>query len=366
MSVENGPVLNPGLVHALQKLGRVLIGNRGQPAELRITHKVIRGQVRKVADVGSWGEYYHVDCPFCCDTRGRLNFCHLWGTADPVTGRPMLHLVKCQNENCYDSHEARESLKLQLFGLRNPPQAAARGAVTTGGAPSVVAAAVARIVLPENFTGLLEPSCPAAPRRYLESRGFDPDELAATWHVGYSAASIVPPPSFNNCLVIPLHDVKRYPPSDKPPETSLVGWQTRALDDHSTRYLFATGTPKSRLLYGLPQALETDGPIAIVEGATDVWRIGSHAVAILGKSPSPEQLVLLRAFFHGRPLVIALDADAAAEAQKTLNQLRQQRRLIDDKAQVVVASLPVGRKDIGECSREEARNVIARALRSSE
>jgi hypothetical protein len=56
--------------------------------------------------------------------------------------------------------------------------------------------------------------------------------------------------------------------------THLAGWQGRLLYDpvpkHCPKYLFAAGTRKARLLYGMPQALKATGPVAIVEGITDV------------------------------------------------------------------------------------------------
>lgn len=119
---------------------------------------------------------------------------------------------------------------------------------------------------------------------------------------------------------------------------------------------------KSALLYGLPQATRTEGPIVVCEGVTDVWRLGTRAVSIFGKNLSAKQLSLLLRHFKGRPLVVFLDSDATDNARKARKQIGSQRRIAGDSAKVVVASLPENRGDIGECNRDEAWDFVARAL----
>ncbi len=155
-------------------------------------------------------------------------------------------------------------------------------------------------------------------------------------------------------------------PFGQVPEEILVGWQVRRMDDDRSKddpkYLTAAGMPKPRLLYDLPRALATArGPIVLVEGVTDVWKLGTHPVATLGKQPSPHQRRLL-AHFYGRPLVVFLDNDAEAEAVAARDALLRDRRQLGDAAPVVVAHPPSGRDDVGECTTEEAWRQVARSL----
>ena len=106
---------------------------------------------------------------------------------------------------------------------------------------------------------------------------------------------------------------------------------------------------KSRLLYGLPQAVKAKGPVVVAEGMADVWRVGPGGVALFGKSISPVQIKLILRHLRGRPIVVLLDGDAEDEAKKVCGLIRQ-ARLQADNAPVVVGKLPAKRKDPGECT----------------
>jgi DNA primase len=132
----------------------------------------------------------------------------------------------------------------------------------------------------------------------------------------------------------------------------LVGWQGRyagELDWGATgkpKYYNAPGMRKGQLLYNYDQALRQP-LVVVVEGVTDVWRVGPAGVALFGKSASPEQARLLAAGWHGKPVVVLLDADAADEAEK----VRRQVAALHPE-QVVVVTLPDG-LDPGSCPRDE-------------
>jgi DNA primase len=119
---------------------------------------------------------------------------------------------------------------------------------------------------------------------------------------------------------------------------------------------------KSRLLYGLPQALATSGPIIVCEGPTDVWRFGTNAVALIGKSLSNEQCRLLVHHFAGRPLVVALDRDAADEARHVRQKLIDARRDVGQATPVVMLALPQGGKDPADFGTAELTAAVAAAL----
>ena len=113
---------------------------------------------------------------------------------------------------------------------------------------------------------------------------------------------------------------------------------------------------KSQLLYGLPEAAGLQDAVVVVEGPTDVWRLGPGAVALLGKDMSLRQQELVDRFLPGRPVVVFLDRDAQDKA------VELQRTLLGRGRVTVLAGLPAGRDDVGECTPEEARQQVALAL----
>jgi len=149
----------------------------------------------------------------------------------------------------------------------------------------------------------------------------------------------------------------------------LAGWQARALKDHpadgTPKYFSASGMKKNDLLYGLTKAIKTKGPVVVVEGVTDVWRLHTNGVASFGKTISPTQTKLILRHFHGRPVVILLDADAADAAIKVYEKVAGARLAAGDDSPVIIAMLPGGRKDPGEYTREEAWNVVTKVVKGA-
>jgi DNA primase len=83
------------------------------------------------------------------------------------------------------------------------------------------------------------------------------------------------------------------------------------------------GLPKGQLLYNLDRASRQPF-IVLVEGVTDVWRLGSMAVSGFGKDLSDQQVCLLREASQAgaRHVVILLDGGetvAAWKAKRALN-----------------------------------------------
>jgi len=106
----------------------------------------------------------------------------------------------------------------------------------------------------------------------------------------------------------------------------FVGWQGRYIGaaDWKTvpKYWTGRGGHKSQWLYGLDDAIGMPFVI-IVEGATSVWRLGSGAVALLGKSASHWQIELIEK--HWRKAIIALDPDAWSAALDVRDLLARRR-----------------------------------------
>jgi DNA primase len=122
----------------------------------------------------------------------------------------------------------------------------------------------------------------AAHRKYLCSRGFDPDEIIATW--GVQGIGVAPKLGWR--LFIPI----QY-------KGELVSWTTRAIGTSGLRYISASYTEEAishkHLLYGIDMVAHA---VAIVEGPTDAWGIGPGAVGTLGLSWTPEQVKLMTSF----------------------------------------------------------------------
>lgn len=304
---------------------------------------------RMVMYVISPGEYIRVSCPFCNDTRGRLWINHRWGVRDPITGSLNLFLARCFNEDCL-SHPAR--LQQLRFLTTQYIRSARAGRVTVK--PGTKVDPTKPIALPQDCKPLAKLPADHPAIRYLLARGFDPEEVAERWGVCYSRGVCSWSPAGR--LVIPFYG----PLKDKP----LVGWQARAItkDDDGPKYYTAPGCKKSHILYGLHR-VRKDGPVAICEGPTDVWRLGRNAVALLGKKPSSEQLRLVREHLYGRPLVVMLDPDAAKEAGDLVARLTAIRRgslLHPDESPVLSVALAAG-YDPADYSRKQLWRLIEQA-----
>jgi hypothetical protein len=85
--------------------------------------------------------------------------------------------------------------------------------------------------------------------------------------------------------------------------------------------------------------------VVVCEGVSDVWAVGPAGVALLGMTASREQMRLLAAGWAGKPAVVLLDQDAAADAHLLFDRLRPFFG-----AKLVLAILPEG-LDPGDCPR---------------
>lgn len=303
------------------------------------------------------GEYYRISCPFCNDTRKRLYINHMFNVV--VERDDHLYMACCFNEQCIDSREKRVQLRDMIFPFcyggtqRMDAIEEFRSSESNEDIPIEVR-------LP--FTLGLRDSLSFSACDYLQSRGFDPDELSERWGVGYCLVDPHATPSATGRIIIPVYKyIVRFGEAGA---SILCGWQARkvGLAGDSPKYLTMKGMRKSEMLYGLPQAVASDGPIVIVEGATDVWRLGSHAVALFGKTISPQQNQLLNCHLSNRPLVIALDRDAQDDAMRICATIRESRARMGNPNPVSLCLPPDGAKDFGDTTREAAWAAVCSAL----
>jgi len=132
-----------------------------------------------------------------------------------------------------------------------------------------------KLVLPKGIDESID-GLPYMHKAYLENRGFDSDELIELW--GLRAICLSAKLSWRLFIPITLNH-------------EMVSWTTRALSKRETRYISAAqnqeAIPHKQLLYGEDL---THHAIIVVEGPTDVWRIGPGAVATFGLACTSEQI----------------------------------------------------------------------------
>ncbi|MEW4565773.1 hypothetical protein AB1K70_24850 [Bremerella sp. JC770] len=362
--------INSGLFKALERaFGRVLIGNEG--GSYIPTTSTYNG--RRGSPPAHAGEYYRVSCPHCRDTGHRLWINHMWGSRlDGADDRDdHLYLINCFNEGCFETRDDQKELYDKLFpfnyGRRErtsqwtaPSMKQARQSVTRNNPP---------VTLPGGTLPLSDAASHAAVN-YLIQRGFNLEELVQRWGVQYCPFAPHAKPRILDRIIIPIYDLRPTMRYEEPFTMHLTGWQSRYIGAPvpagQQKYLTMAGLKKSQLLYGLPQAVNHPGsPVVIVEGVTDAWRFQRDAVSTLGKGVSQIQLQLLVRHFSGRPIVVFFDRDASQEAQRAAKEIRAIRRTYGNIAPVVVGTLPDGRQDIGECTREEAWSAVWHAINGS-
>lgn len=238
---------------------------------------------------------------------------------------------------------------------------------------------------------------------YLEKRGFDIDLLHMVYNISYCDGNLPEdratgrywsklPEGTLNCprgrIIIPILNAKGV----------NCGWQARAIDyidrvgnkywwsnkeswvlvqkgseimgvsdkfpsgfKGIRKYLNVRGLARNEALFGIRQAVQCMAKrpyekrvCFLVEGAMDAMKGGPPCVALLGKNMSEHQASTIKSNFT-RVVVIA-DKDAAGrEMVKSVS-----KRLPDMPIQE--AYLPEGKKDLGDCTYEEAREIIDQYL----
>jgi DNA primase len=133
--------------------------------------------------------------------------------------------------------------------------------------------------------------------RYLERRGYDPAEIERVWGI-YGIGAVAIPAALRWRILIPIYLEKR-----------LVSYTCRALAE--TKKDKYRACPQELevfhhkdTLYGLD--LVSSKNLVVVEGPTDVWRIGPGAVATFGTQVSYMQRLLISRF---KRVYVLYDAD---------------------------------------------------------
>lgn len=192
--------------------------------------------------------------------------------------------------------------------------------------------------IPKGVTDLQPPH-----RRYLEGRGFDPDEIARLWEVQAIGLAA----NLKWRLFIPIHDKSGR----------IVSWTTRSIGSVDSRYLFAKPEqeeiPAKTLLYGMHLARHS---VIVVEGPIDAWAIGPGAVATMGIAYTPEQARLI-AQYPVRAICFDSEGNALRAAEKMCRELSVMP------GQTELIELESG-KDAADCDDEEIEELKKMYLES--
>lgn len=132
--------------------------------------------------------------------------------------------------------------------------------------------------------------------KYLTERGFDAEVLQKLWDV----KQFGPTGKYKFRIYIPIKF-----------QGHTISYTCRSYVGCETRYLSCPSAlekiPHKQILYGIDE-VPNNKRIVVVEGCTDVWRLGPGAVATFGTKFTHSQIKLLSKF---RKIVLLRDMDAA-------------------------------------------------------
>lgn len=138
-------------------------------------------------------------------------------------------------------------------------------------------------------------------KKYLISRNFDPDKLSQIWgiqstgHTGF----------YKHRILAPIHQKQK-----------LVSYQCRDVtENHPQKYLACHQEEEiiqhQHCIYGLDQATQKGKTCLVVEGITDVWRMGVGSVCTFGIGFTKQQAKLIALNFD--TVFILFDSEIQAQ-----------------------------------------------------
>lgn len=146
-------------------------------------------------------------------------------------------------------------------------------------------------------------------RQYLIDRDFNPDKIIETWgvqgttHVGNFSFRIFIPIYFNNQLI-------SYTCRDWTGKQSIRYWSCKESEEVICH---------KDILYGIDKCTSRTG--VVVEGPTDVWRLGPGSVATFGTGYTLSQLLLIRERLDKVFIVYDPEVEAQKQALKMGSEL---------------------------------------------
>lgn len=244
--------------------------------------------------------WVNVHCPFCPGSQGyHLGIhgdgkgTHCWRCGSHPISQVLSRLLGVSEPN------AREILKkYQGYASRRKTEQ-----------PKV---AIFPLKLPQPNSALTLPY-----KEYLEKRGFDPDKLEKEWGLRQTGpVSFLDGISYNHRIIIPIYW-----------DGGLVSFQARDITNKSDlKYL---ACPKRRekihhknILYGKEEMWKNYGGLIIVEGVTDVWRLGPCSIATFGIEFKMEQVLALGKIQERFFILFDEEPQAQRQARKLATKLK--------------------------------------------
>ena len=156
-----------------------------------------------------------------------------------------------------------------------------------------------------------------AGKKYLEGRGFEPEKLEKRWKLKQTGpVSFLDRIPYSNRILIPIYW-----------GGEMVSFQSRDITGKAQqRYL---ACPRKReiihhkhIVYGKEKEWDKYPALIVVEGVTDVWKLGTAAVATFGVSFTMEQVLALSKIHHKFFIVYDNEPQAQQQARKLAVKLK--------------------------------------------
>ena len=322
------------------------------------------GKVRM--EISHNGEYYAVSCPFCRDTRFRLNVNHRYGQYDAAHGRRLKFLAVCYNEGCLSKDDNADELWAMIeAGDRLRGNTVRIGRTVDWGSM--------RVSPPGPLVRVDRLPASHEAHRYLVGRGYDPALVGPAYGVSYCHTSQYSLAARR--IVVPCF----YQGKLKGWQARYVGelkWKQRDDDPHKLppKWYSCPGMKKSKLVGNVEEAAKYR-TLVVVEGPFDVLGFGPMAGYTFGSSLSEEQAGLVASAAAGRPVVLLWDPDTqkpkkGSDSDEPVyrhaeERLRAAMKIRDDEKhkRLAVVWLPDG-FDPGKLPRAQMRQFVADEARA--
>lgn len=239
-----------------------------------------------------------MQCPFCGDDKTHLGY---------NEAKDLLTCWRCGPKRMFPT------LKL-ILGI--PGDQLARvlkkyGSITQYDRDNTPRAIAKRLILPAEFGQIEKPH-----RDYLESRGFNPDEIVSRWGIlgtGRNGKN-----GYSNRIIIPIYQ-----------DGKLVSFHSRDITGEARIAKKACKVEDEVVhfkdtLYGYDRV--KSNTVIVSEGAFDVWRWGYGAVATWGIKFSERQVDLLTTF---KNIFIVFDSDNLETGKEERQAAEQAEKLAD-------------------------------------
>lgn len=174
---------------------------------------------------------------------------------------------------------------------------------------------------------------------YLKKRNFDPDKIKATWDIRGTG----PIGPYKNRIIAPIYQ-----------NNKLVSYVGRDITEKQSERYKACNQENERIphkncLYGLDLAISKT--VIVVEGISDVWRMGIGSICTFGTKVTKVQILLIKQRFDK----VFFLFDPEEEAQKLAEKAVLDLCLLGSNAENIFIG---GNKDPGELSDKEASYII--------